>query len=423
MNDVVAMFFVLLPTLALVPIIGRIAGREASLITGALALQVLAAIIHVLIVREYYGYGDMLGYWRSGVRLAQGVEGGYVRLTDVISVILQLDNPLLVTGNGRTTGSVHGISALLCIVLGDSLYAICTLIAVAGFAGRLWMFDALRRVWPSASRSLAIAVFLLPSTIFWSAALLKEGIAIPGLALASGALVRMLHARRPLPLMMVLMGAGIVVVGLTKPYLLVPLALSAAVGAFIRSESTLSSVPVAVLVVVGLVGLGVLFPRYALGSVVESAEELRSLGVSHAGSSTFSVPSGGLPILLPLGVATALFRPLFFEVRSVMLLLSAAEMSVVAWFVLRAMRHPRSVWRGMRQSWLFASSVTFVLVFSVALGLSTTNLGTLARYRAPMMSHYGVVLVGLAAMAQRRRSPLQARAPREYSPKAVGRDS
>lgn len=423
MNDIVAMLFVLLPTMALVPVIGRMGGREAPMIIGALALQVLAAVIHVVIVREYYGYGDMLGYWRSGVRLAQGVEGGFIGLDDIIAVVLQLDNPLVITGNGRTTGSMHGIACLLCLGLDDSLYAICTLIAVAGFVGRLWMFAALRIVWPTASRQLAIAVFFLPSTIFWSAALLKEGVAMPGLALATGALIRMLHDRRPSAAMIALMGVGIVVVGLTKPYLLVPLALSAAVGAFVRSASTLSSVPVAVLVAVGLVGLGVLFPRYALGAVVESAEELRSLGVSHAGSSTFSLPAGGLPLLLPLGVATALFRPLFFEVRSALLLLSAIEMAVVAWFVLGAVRAPRRAWRGIRQSWLLASSVTFVLVFSVALGLSTTNLGTLARYRAPMMSHYGVVLVGLAAMAQRRRLPLQAGAPREYSLKVVGRES
>ncbi len=423
MNDVAPMFFVLLPTLALLPIIGRIGGREGPLIVGALVLQVMAAVIHVVIVREYYGYGDMLGYWRSGLQLAAGLECGFIGFDDVISVVFQLDNPLLITGNGRTTGSMHGIAALLCFVLDDSLYAICTCIAVAGFAARLWMFTALRRVWPTASRSLAVALFLLPSTIFWSAALLKEGVAIPGLALASGALIRMLHARRPSALMIALMGIGAVVVGLTKPYLIVPLALSAAVGAFVRSESTLSSVPVALVVVVGLAGLGVLFPRYALGSVVESAEELRSLGISHAGSSTFSIPSGGMAVILPLGVATALFRPLFFEVRSVMLLLSALEMGVVAWFVLRALPTPRAVLRGIRRSWLLASSVTFLIVFSVALGLSTTNLGTLARYRAPMMSHYGVVLVGLAAIAQRRRLPLQSRQPREYLPKAVGRES
>lgn len=421
MNDVVATMFVIVVAAGVVPVVARAFPQQAAAITVALVLQILAALLHVVIVREYYGYGDMLGYWRGGMRLARGTADGLHDLGDLVALTLQLDNVLLVTGNGRSTGSMHGISGLLCLLLGDSLYAICVAIAVAGFVGRLWMFAAVRRVWPTATRELTLAIFFLPSTLFWSAALLKEGIAMPGLAFASGAIITMLARRRPSAGMLLVAGLGMLVVGITKPYLLVPLAVSAAVGTFVRSKSTLSSVPVVVLVGVGLVGLGVLFPRYALSTVVESAEELRSLGQSHAGGSTFNVPTGGLVVLVPLGMLTALFRPFFFEVRSALLLLSAMEMTVIAWFVVRAARHPRLVWQTFRRSWLFATAVTFVVVFSVALGLSTTNLGTLARYRAPMMSHYGIVLVGISILAQRRRAPLHAAGPREYSRKVVGR--
>ena len=420
MNDALPVFVVLAATAGMVPVISRNAGREGSLIIPALLVQVLAAIVHVVIVREYYGYGDMLAYWRSGVRLAQGVEVGQVSIGSLLALVFQLDNDLFVSGNGRSTGSMHGIAGLLCLVFGSSLFAICMAIAVAGFLSRFWMFLALRTVWPTATRGLTIAVFWMPSAIFWSAALLKEGVAMPGLALASGALVRMLHARRPMVSMLLLTVPGLLAVGVSKPYLLAPLALSVAAGAFVRSRSTFSSLPVAVAVVAGIVLLGAMFPRYAISSVVDSAEEVRSLGASHAGSSTFSLPSGGLSVLLPLGVATALFRPLLFEVRSLLLLLSALEMLTISVVLVRNFGSFGGVWRLLCRNWMMASSAVFVLVFSVALGLSATNLGTLARYRAPMMPYYGILLVGLFETSQRRRAALQSGVMKEYFSKAVG---
>jgi hypothetical protein len=417
-NDLFPTAIVIAISCTLVPVLVRLFAREAPLVIVAFLLQIVAAIVHVVIVREYYGYGDMLGYWRGGMRLARGVEDGLYGVDQVFDLTFQVENSLPVPGNGRSTGSMHGVAAFLNMVVGESLYAICIAIAVVGFVGRVWLFAWVRRIWPDQARRLAYAVFFLPSTIFWSAALLKEGIAMPGLCFSSGAVFGMLALRRAHPVLLVVAVLGAVVMGLTKPYLLVPFAVSTAVGTLIRSRTTLASVPVVVLVAVGLVGIGFVFPRYALSSVVESAEELRSLGQSHAGGSTFSVPSGGLATLVPLGMITALLRPFFFEASSVLLLLSAAEMTLIAWILARVLRRPRLVWSALRRSWLFASSVAFVVVFSVALGLSTTNLGTLARYRAPMMPFYGIVLVAVLSSTQQRARLYRPRSTRNSHPKS-----
>jgi hypothetical protein len=48
---------------------------------------------------------------------------------------------------------------------------------------------------------------------------------------------------------------------------------------------------------------------------------------------------------------------------------------------------------------LLAFCLLFVLVFSTVVGMATTNLGSLARYRAPMMPFYGALLMALVPVA------------------------
>lgn len=399
------------PTVAVIVVLGapllvaaRVAGRLAPLVVAALALQIVAALAHVAIVRGYYGYGDMMSYWRGGMALDSAVDSGRTDVTEVFRLVLQLPTNLTVLGAGRSTGSMHGISAFLCSVLDDSLVAICVLVALVGFAARLVLWSTVRRFWPREERALLIATLWIPSTVFWSAGLLKEAVALPGLCVCAAGAIDIVMRRRVGVVSAVFIFVGVPFVALTKAYLLFPLLVSVAVAIVVRSrvQWTFAAVPAAVVAVVGLLVLGQLFPRYALENVVDSAEDIRRAGETHAGGASFQTPGAAL---VPVGVATALFRPLIVESSNPLLAFSALEMTVFTVLLLRGARHGRAVVEFARRNALFAMCLTFVGVFSIALGISTTNLGTLARYRAPMMPFYAMALVGMSAVARRRREP------------------
>lgn len=398
------------PTVAVIAFVGgplllasRVAGARASLVVGALALQIVAALAHVAIVRGYYGYGDMIAYWRGGMWIAGGVESGRFDVLDVVRLIAQVSTNISVFGAGRSTGSMHGVSGLLCLLLGDSLVAICVLIALVGFAARLLLWSVVRRAWPHEEKALLIATLWIPSTVFWSAGLLKEAVALPGLCLAAAGAIDVIQRRRISVAAVVCVASGVPLVALTKGYLLFPLLFSVTFAVVIRSKIkwTISVVPAAVIAVVGLVVLGQVFPRYALENVVDSAEDLRRAGESHAGGSSFQTPTGAL---IPLGVVTALTRPLIVEATNPLLAVSAIEMTFFALLLVRSVRHFRAVALLARRNALFSLCLTFVAVFSIALGISTTNLGTLARYRAPMMPFYAMALVGVSAVVRRQKA-------------------
>lgn len=421
MNDVVPSVLVAVSLgMPLVVAARRVSARQAPLLLGAIALHIAAALAMVFIVRDYYGYGDMMGYWRGGMRLAAYIDADVVgNLPDVVMLLLQQKNPLQVTGNGWSTGSMHALSGLLCFAFGDSLFAICIFIALVGCGARFFLFSSVRQLLPSTSeRAAAVVCLYIPSVVFWTSGLLKEGFATPALAIATGAAMRW-FAGVSSPLRMApLMAPSVVLIGLTKPYVLFPLTAALVIG-FIWRRSLVSSGTVriaerplllvggVVAILVGIVVLGVLFPRYSIANFADASEDLRSVGASHAGGSTIAVSAGGgglgLVLFAPVALATALFRPLIVEVRNPLMLVSAIEMSVFIGLTVRLFwLRPRSAFGvALRGSWLFAAAVVFVVIFGFAVGASTVNLGTLTRYRVPMLPFYGLAFVVLEAVRAR----------------------
>lgn len=414
MNELVPAIIVVIafgtPLLAIARSVG---GQQAALAMASVVVHIVAAIAMVTVVREYYGYGDLLAYWRGAVRISAAISFDYSTLGDVFLLIGQRPNTLQVIGNGWSTGSMYGLSGLLAWLLDGSLLAMCVLVSLVGCASRIWLFTSLRPLLPKASATaLAVVCLLIPSVVFWTAGILKEGFATPALAFATGAVARYLSRRMRLEITLIIVGISSVMIALVKAYILFPFA-AAGVAGFLcwRAIRTDGSIRISfgrlavggVAIVAFVLVLGSIFPKYSLERFADTAEDLRVLGDTHAGGSTTRVAVGGNPaIVAATGLATALFRPLLFEVKNPLMLVSAAEASVFLFLFLRLAFRYRWVFAvALRKSWLFVFCGVFVLAFGVAVGMTTTNLGTLARYRVPMLPFLGVSFVLLESVINR----------------------
>jgi hypothetical protein len=101
--------------------------------------------------------------------------------------------------------------------------------------------------------------------------------------------------------------------------------------------------------------------------------------------------------LVPIALLTALFRPFIFESFSAMQFLNAIEMTwltVLFWQVVRRNKAAGLVKR-ISDNPALMFCLAFVLVLALGTGLSTANLGTLSRYRAPMMPFFLLMLLVL----------------------------
>jgi hypothetical protein len=151
----------------------------------------------------------------------------------------------------------------------------------------------------------------------------------------------------------------------------------------------------------GIVLLGQYFPEYAPDTFSTNTYELQQIGRGmRAGGSKF-VLSGEIPSTLagqlayaPAALLTSLFRPTIFEVRNLMMLANAVETTVLTLLFVRILftRNLRAVRLQIMNDPFLVFCVVFVISFGIAVGLTSTNLGTLSRYRIPILPFFAGLL-------------------------------
>ena len=120
----------------------------------------------------------------------------------------------------------------------------------------------------------------------------------------------------------------------------------------------------------------------------------------------------------PVALFTSLYRPLLFEARNVQMLINAFETT----FILGAsmLLLPRG-WRAILVPSLsnpaLAYAVAFALPLALGVGLVSNNLGTLSRYRCPLVPYFFLlVLVLLFARGRELYGVYQSQPPPQPKP-------
>ena len=411
MNEIVPTSIVLLIGTAIVAAWARrFEPKERSWVLAAYAAHVIAAFAQVWITMGYYGGGDLLYYSWSGREVARLLRHDFGYAVDVVAIMFHQDQTIPIAGltGDNTTRTVSALSGFIFFISGDSLYSACLIVSIASFYGQLAIYRVFRDRTPKTVHlRLAIGIMLLPTVVYWTAGILKEAVAMAGFGWVVFGWHLYLRGRRASGLTIALLGA--VPVGLVKAYILFGfLGPAFAWWYWERASDGGRRAPkikptyiviAAGLGVVGLVLLGELFPRFKLDSVVDETQRLQEVGHTVEGGSNYFLvaePTEGLVGqvgIAPLALLTALFRPFLFEVANLMMLLNALETTALTVLFLRSIKRFRSTWRKTLRSPLMMFSLIFVLSMGIAVGLASTNLGTLSRYRVPMMPFFASLII------------------------------
>jgi hypothetical protein len=387
----------------------------SRIVWAGFVAHAVGAFAQVAVTRHYYGGGDMVGYYEVGRALAQlTARAPETYVPELIRFFLRqsVSLPLAQNWEGTTTGSMAAFSTLVVLVSGESMTSACLLVAIGAFAAKVALYDVVReRLGQGYAVSTGVALLLVPSTVFWSSGLLKESVAVAGMSAGLAAMYRLWQGRAG-ALLPAAIGWGLV--ALLKPYLLFPSAVAMTVwlywtrAAVRRGQGPIRLRPHVVLLGLGssiivVVGLGRAFPEFAMDRLAEAAAVYQDGEYGTEGGSTISIgdPSqtslAGQFAFVPLALVNVLFRPFAFEVRNAMMAVNAAETTVLsaylAWLLLR--RRARSTVDRILASPELVFSLVLVLTMAVGVGLTTTNLGTLSRYRMPLMPFYVLLVATL----------------------------
>lgn len=401
---------------ALLVIERRFGVVEQRLLWLGFSAHVICALTVVWVTSDVLGGGDLLAYHKTGLRLVRALRADFWEVfPDVVRVLFHARIPLPVPihGEGSATGAMSCLTTLLLLVLGDSIYPACMVVSLGAFFSRVALYSAFRRaLQPQDPRWLLAACVLLPSLTFWCSGLLKEAFAFIGLGTAFWALQSL--TSRGWSWSVVLVGVcGVVLTGVVKGYLLMPFGVGLAAWLYLSQRrkgtgprSTFAFVIAAGLAAIAIVVGGLVFPRYALAGLAEETLAMQAIGQRISGGSNIvlmdpgAVAGRGLGAQLPympLALVTALFRPFLFEAKNGQMLLNALEtLLFTVGFVLALARNGiRRNLRTLQNAPVLGLCVGFVLAGALGIGLTTANLGSLSRYRAPLMPFFGVLLVML----------------------------
>lgn len=406
-------------------IMSRYPGRYQPLLVLAYVAHVVAGFAQVLITESLYGGGDIFGYARRGEELAAALSIDFYGMGwELLKLLFHQDAmlPITITGVGSSTASMTAIASFIAYLTGGSVYAGCVLLGVAGFFGKLLTYEVFRLSCPEhLHRRLLIANILVPSVVFWSSGLLKESVAMMGLGPLTLGTYRLLHGKPASGLL--LLAIGSVLVALLKAYLLFAFVIAAGAWVYV-SRAWKDGVPkirpvqivlALALAVGGVMLLGRLFPEYSVDSFSEQAAQHQEVGQRVRGGSTYELvttnggeaPSTSVQLMFaPLALLTSLYRPMLFEVNSAQVAVNALETStllgITLWLLWRiSLRELKAT---LLSSPVAIFSLVFVVVMGVAVGLTTTNLGTLSRYRAPLVPYFASLLVILTSATQKLRA-------------------
>jgi hypothetical protein len=431
LNDLLFSTLVLaLGMLAMTTVTTRFADDERPLLWLSFAAHAVAALAMIIVVRNVFEGGDMLAYHSVGSALADQFRSAPSDTGSLwLDLLLQKPEPIPIRGvlPGSSTGSMQAIAAVFALACNDSLFASGLAIALGAFFAKASIFRILRRELPTLSaRAVAIPCLLLPSVVFWSSGILKEPVAIIGMgATISGFYALAQSDWRPRNLLLAILGG--IAISLTKPHILPPLGAAAAAWFVIRRQQAAGRVATTRALLVGgglavtvVFAIGIFFQRFAPDQLAEEVARMQEVGAQTAGGSQYSLisnPNASLATqlaLVPWALLTALFRPALFEARTLLVGLNAVEVTVLTWlFLVAGFRHrvfgaiPK-----IATSPALAFCALFVVGFGVGVGLTTTNLGTLSRYRTPMVPFFGVLLMALGS-TRREEEPAQPGLPHQ----------
>lgn len=423
---------------ALLAVERRFSPPEQRILWFAFAGHVVAAIAMVWVTDEVLGGGDLFDYHVHAMHLANALRFDFWELLpEVIRVIFHEKTPLPVPvlGEGHSTGTMICLSAFIFLVLGDSIYSACMIVSIFSFFARVAIYTAFKSAFGALQwKAIAVACLLVPSVTFWSSGMLKESFALCGVAALFWAVQSLVSGRSSVWVWLIGF-AGLILTAVIKSYLLIPFGLGLAAWFYLgqsRQRAFLRSVwggIGSVLLAIGVVvAAGAVFPRYALDNLADQTMLVQQSGQARRGGSNVVLIdpatvgeegiTGPLPFM-PIALGTALFRPFLFEVNSAQMFVNALEASVFIGLLLLVLARNgiRRNLATIRDNPVLGLCTVFVLVAALGIGITTTNLGSLSRYRAPIMPFFAVLLV---VLSRRRREPLLAQDTRFLAHPARG---
>jgi hypothetical protein len=394
----------------------RVSTEESSVyFIPGLMIKVGGALSLGIIYQFYYGGGDTFNYYQQGTLLYDLFFRAPLSFFKLYFFHQPVDEhiapllPYLYWWNAPSEMFVVRMSALLGLICFNTYSSIAVLFAVISFSGLWAMYTAFVRLFPGTEKTMAIAVFFVPSVFFWGSGLMKDTLGIGALGwLIYGFYFLFVEKRNIIGASLAIL-LSVWLLFQVRVYILLSFLPPALFWIILENNRMIRNKVLRWLLKPAFIGLGVLSAyvgsqitsghrKYDLEKIGQltkiNAEYLYSQSVLEGGSAYYlGELDGSLSSMLslaPSALVVSLFRPYIWEVRNPIMLISALESLFLLLLLLYCLIKV-GPWQFFilalgRPFLLFCFS--FTILFAIAVGLNSFNFGTLVRYKIPFLPLY-----------------------------------
>ena len=390
----------------------------------AFTLKIIGAIFLGIIYQYYYKGGDTLNYWHQTEIINSSFSdsfGTWLRLITGSAEIYDVDVYKYTTqfywyGGSSPEYLISIIGAIIGLFTMTTYLPTAVIFAAISFIGMWKMYVVFTKLYPRLTKQMAFAFLFIPSVIFWGSGFMKDTITLTCVGWVTHFFYLIFFENKKVVLNSIFAMFFIYVIFIIKSYIVMaflPAVLLWGVGLlsykikdtrlilFVRYFLYASAIG-------GIVLIGgrlqtEMFGEYNVESIgyksFVTRDYLFRISNEQDGSAytlgDFDPTVMGMLELAPAGVNVTLFRPYLWEARKPIVMISAIESLLFLIFTVVAVVRNNPIRMVQR---IFADEtlqfcLIFTLIFAFAVGISTSNFGSLVRYKIPCLPFYTAFLI------------------------------
>ena len=374
-----------------------------------------------LIYIYYYGGGDTISYFYGSKAIVNLLISDFEK---GIAVFLDLDSPHnnwrsfnpstgyppFYMWKDKLTFTVSRFSVIFTMLSFNSFIVTSFFTSIFSLLGIWRLFRLFNILHPGHSKTFAILILYLPSLVFWGSGIMKDSYVLGATCWITYNFYQVFIKRRKIIINVLLFVFNLMIIINIKSYILISLIpgmllwLNNAYLQNIRNPFLRSLIfPVIVIFIIFLgfftfQNISSFMGIYGdVDSAIQQAQVIQEdlLREEQYGGNNYNIGQldgsiGGLLSVAPLAVFTALFRPLFWEIGSPTMFLSALENTILIIFTFLILVRTSPIkllsilWREPFLLYCFI----FSLFFAFGVGIAGTNFGALVRYKTPLVPFF-----------------------------------
>lgn len=401
----------------------------------AVISKLIGSITIVFIYQFYYEGGDTVHFFKDSTVITDALTSSPVNAYKILFVSSNENDPdinrftrRLIFFNDSGCLLLAKVAGIINLFTFSSFLPTSILMGLLGLTGMWAFFLVLVNIEPSLSKYFAISTLYMPTIFFWGSGLIKDTLVLGAMGWAFYSFYTMFFTFRKPIVSTLIFVLGMYIMVTIKIYVAICLLPALFVWMILtynyKIKSTfLKTLTKPLLLTVAVIG-GIFATykltendqKYSFDQIIETsmitgtyiAKVSKIVGGSFYDLGQIEYTFTGILKMIPAGINVTLFRPYLWEVRNPLMLISSLEstffLALTIYIVFIKTGFFRTLFLINKTPFLIACFV-FSLPFAFAVGISTLNFGTLARYKLPLIPFYLSGLYYLNYLAEKNPKP------------------